>query len=132
MDYNEEIDEFAPASDEIAQSGIPNEQIVQPQQTEPTPDEGTRQEQARDTIVPKAYQTIIDQQAAQINALIAQNESLNGQIYRLIQNGAQITGNSQPGRIDPLSNLNGAALSDGDDWSLESLAKDIGKRSKHA
>lgn len=121
-DYNEEIDEFAPAVPDIVASDE-DEPHVQPEQ------------QAEDDVQPKqapnAYQSIIDQQAEQINALIAQNESLTGQITKLIQNGAQISGNPQPGRIDPLSNLNGAALSDGDDWSLESLAKDIGKHNRH-
>lgn len=36
------------------------------------------------------YQAIIEQQQAQIDALIARNESLTGQFARLIANGAQI------------------------------------------
>ena len=128
MDYNEEIDEFAPATPDVVAEDTPIEPISQPGR-----DEGQMEDPAQPGQVetPNAYQSIIDQQAEQINALIAQNESLTGQITKLIQNGAQISGNPQPGRIDPLSNLNGAALSEGDDWSLESLAKDIGKHNRH-
>lgn len=128
MNYNEEIDEFAPAIPNTVADDTPIEPISQP-----GCDEGQMEDPAQPGQVetPNAYQSIIDQQAEQINALIAQNESLTGQITKLIQSGAQISGNSQPGRIDPLSNLNGAALSDDDDWSLESLAKDIGKHNRH-
>lgn len=128
MDYNEEIDEFAPATPDMVAEDTPIESISQPGREDGQIDDSAQPGQVE---TPNAYQSIIDQQAEQINALIEQNESLTGQITKLIQNGAQISGNSQPGRIDPLSNLNGAALSDGDDWSLESLAKDIGKHNRH-
>ena len=111
---------------------VAQDDIVEPV-SQPGCDDGQIEEPAQPGQVetPNAYQSIIDQQTEQINALIAQNESLTGQITKLIQNGAQISGNAQSGHVDPLSHLNGAALSDDDDWSLESLAKDIGKHKRH-
>ena len=79
-----------------------------------------------------AYQSIIDQQNATINALMAQNQALNGQIAQMVHSGAQITQQpaqqpvSQP--VQPTQTFNPQPLSEGDDWSLESLGKEIGKR----
>lgn len=97
---------------------------------------------------PNAYETIITQQQDQINALIAQTNALNAQITQMVQNGAQfvqqahVTQNTaqQPiqqipefssvydGNTSPLSQFNTPALSDNTDYSLESLASEIGKR----
>ena len=79
-----------------------------------------------------AYQSIIDQQNATINALMAQNQALNGQIAQMVHSGAQIT--QQPAQqsaaqpVQPAQTFNPQPLSEGDDWSLESLGKEIGKR----
>ena len=122
-DYNEEIDEFAPVQMDI----------TAPAANEPEQPEiitYTESEQVAAQAQPNAYDSIIAQQTEQINALIAQNESLTNQLTQLIKNGAQI-GNRQQYVQDPIANLNGVALSDNDDWSLESLAKDIGKKPRH-
>ena len=89
------------------------------------------------------YQSIIDQQQAQIDALMAQTERLNGQITQMVQNGvqfgqtqtvAQTQSVAQPQPMmqnttyqAPMQQLNTPALSDNADYSLDSLAKEIGK-----
>ena len=108
-DYNENVDEFSPAAEPTIQ---PAEQ-VQPAE-------------------PNAYDAIIKQQSEQINALIAHNESLTSQITQLIKNGAQIGAPSvQQPNITPLGNLNTSALASNDDFSLEALASEIGKKPHH-
>ena len=87
-----------------------------------------------------AYQTIIDQQQAQIDALMAQTERLNGQITQMVQNGVQFAQAQQPQHVAqvqpmvqntqyqaPMQQLNTPALSDDNDYTLDSLAKEIGK-----
>ena len=81
-----------------------------------------------------AYQVIIDQQAQQINALIAQTQALNKQITDMIANGTQITDGAQHG-MRQTTNINGGfgsmaggSLANDEDYSLESLGKLIGKR----
>ena len=76
-----------------------------------------------------AYQTIIEQQQAQINALLEQTANLNQQIVNMVNSGAQFA-STQSAQVEdpkPMQQFNPQPLSDGDDWSLESLAKEIGK-----
>ena len=101
-----------------------------------------------------SYQSIIEQQQAQINALIQQNNNLNAQVTQMVQNGAQFGQpaqqvqqmqqpqqfqQAQPAQFPnvyqqadmqahPLSTFNPASLANDEDYSLESLAKEIGKR----
>ena len=103
---------------------------------------------------PASYQSIIDQQNEQIAALIAQNQALNGQITKMVQNGAQFYQPQQPvppgimpqfqnayGGVNnpaivqpqpqtPMQQFNAPALSSNQDWSLEALGKEIGKPRK--
>ena len=77
------------------------------------------------------YQTIIDQQTAQIDALMKHTERLNAQIAQMVQGGAQFTDNqvAQP-QPQPMQQFNPPALSDDDDFSLEALGREIGKPNK--
>lgn len=101
-----------------------------------------------------SYKSIIDQQQAQIAALIQQNNNLNAQVTQMVQNGAQFGQpaqqvqqmqqaqqfqQAQPAQFPnvyqpadmqahPLSTFNPASLANDEDYSLESLAKEIGKR----
>lgn len=96
-----------------------------------------------------AYQTIIAQQQAQIDALIAQTNALNGQITQMVQGGMQFAQpmqqpTQQPMQqpmqqpqypnyyqpANPMQQFNPPALSDNKDWSLEALGKEIGKPRK--
>lgn len=88
------------------------------------------QEAAQEPQAPQAYQSIIEQQNEQIAALIAANEALTKQVTGLIQNGAQLGTPQQPAQqtSTPMQQFNPQPLSEGDDWSLESLAKEIGKK----
>ena len=81
------------------------------------------------------YQTIIEQQQAQIDALIAQTTALNSQIINMVNAGAQFNdGNNQVSFIKPMQTTKVTdttqpiALSDDTDYSLESLAKEIGRK----
>ena len=121
-DYNEEIDEFAPAQQDIIAPVQPENDVLQPGRETPENESGQPE-------IANPYDSIITQQNEQIAALIAQNENLTNQITKLIKNGAQITG-ATGYKADPLANINGVSLADNEDWSLEALAKDIGKR-KH-
>ena len=116
-DYNEEIDEFAPATPD------PLQPATDAQANEPALD--APEAEPKTESVP-AYDSIISSQNEQIAALIAQNQSLTAQITQLIQSGAQINANAfamQQQMMQP-------SLQDSDEWSLESLAKDIGKRNR--
>lgn len=92
--------------------------IVEP---EPTP-EPTQTE--------NPYQSIIEQQNEQIAALIAQNESLTGQITKLIQSGgAQLnSGTVEPINTEPEPAYDLKKYYDDDDLSLDALGKMVGKR----
>ena len=98
-DYNEPVNEFAPAGN-VAPTAP---------ETPAAPE--------------NAYDSIIAQQTKQINVLIAQNQSLTSQITQLINSGAQINQNAAQHNyiVQP-------SLQDNDEWSLSALAKDIGKR----
>ena len=71
------------------------------------------------------YQSIIEQQQAQINALLEQTTALNNQIINMVNSGAQFNDNKP---VEPAQLVAPKALSDDEDYSLESLAKEIGKR----
>ena len=85
---------------------------------------------------PNAYESIIEQQQAQIAALMTQNDALNQQVTRMVQGGAQFNQQSQqvgqnwaytPQQPNMAQQFAQGALSNGDDWSLEALGKEIGK-----
>lgn len=108
----------------------------------------TAPEQMQAQQAPASYQSIIDQQNEQIAALIAQNQALNGQITKMVQNGAQFYQPQQPAQTtfqpmqpqpaqmgyqqpqNPMQQFNPLALSSNQDWSLEALGKEIGKPRK--
>lgn len=97
-------------------------------------------------------QQIIDQQNAQIQALMQQNAALNSQVVSLVQNGGQLTGAQAPQQTvqqpiqpnpqyptqvqqmaqlgaqpDPFAGMTPPSLSSTEDYSLEGLAAEIGK-----
>ena len=79
------------------------------------------------------YQTIIDQQGEQIAALIAANQALTQQVTNMIQSGAQLGGAqpvTQTQQAQPTQTFNAPSLATDEDWSLEGLASEIGR--KHA
>lgn len=106
------------------------------EQTEPqTASEQPQSEQ-------NAYETIIAQQQAQIDALIAQSNTLTQQITNLVQSGAQLNAQPaqpvqpaqpaqpvQPTQPTPAQGFNPKSLAETDSFlSMEDLAKEIGKR----
>ena len=103
-------------------------EAVQPETTEPQ----TQIEQPTNNNTPNAYETIIAQQQAQIEALIAQSNTLTQQITNMVNNGAQF--NSQPAQtqqtqVQPTQTFNPKSLAETDSFlSMEDLAKEIGKR----
>lgn len=104
-----------------------NNEAVQTETTEPQ----TQIEQPTDGNTPNAYETIIAQQQAQIEALIAQSNTLTQQITNMVNNGAQF--NTQPQTqtqvTQPQSAFNPKSLAETDAFlSMEDLAKEIGKR----
>lgn len=126
---NEQVDEFKPATEPIttpAQPAQPAAPIVTPAApatpAAPEPAQPAAPEPAQTTNA--GYDSIIQQQTEQINALIAQNQSLTDQMTKLIQNGAQI---GQPQQVTPLQQFAPPALSDNDDWSLEALGREMAK-----
>ena len=125
--YNEEIDEFAPAKPSIVPSA-PAPAPVPALAPAPAPEPEPKPEPETGTNV---YDTIIGQQGEQIQLLIEQNERLYAQIAQLIQSGAQIGVAHGMQASNPLQQFNSPSLASEDDWSLESLAKDIGKKQRH-
>lgn len=75
-----------------------------------------------------AYQSIIDQQQEQINALLKQTEALNAQIVGMVQNGAQFNDGNQGNANAGSQGLNPTSLADMTGASLSDLASEIGKR----
>lgn len=73
------------------------------------------------------YTSIIEQQQEQISALLAQTKSLNDQIVNMVNAGAQFTQQAQQAQ-QPQQPMTMPALSDDQDWTLEGLASEIGKR----
>lgn len=96
--------------------------VVQPQQIQQA--QPVEQPQQPDT-----FETILAQKDAQISALIEQTKSLTQQITQMVQGGAQFTDNTAPQtqQASPMQHFNPPAMSDDIDYSLESLAKEIGK-----
>lgn len=117
---NEQVDEFAPAKEPATKPVAPEPVAVAPEPVAASEPVAvvSEPEQAN------AYDSIIQQQTEQINALIAQNQSLTDQMTKLIQNGAQI---GQPQQVTPLQQFAPPALSDNDDWSLEALGREMAK-----
>ena len=79
---------------------------------------------------PNPYQSVIEQQQAQIAALMEQNTALNQQVVNMLQNGAQFNGQQaqqQAQHVQPVQQFNPPSLNNGDDYSLEALGKEIGK-----
>ena len=84
---------------------------------------------------PNPYQSVIEQQQAQIAALIEQNTALNQQVVNMLQNGAQFNSQSilQPQAqttsqsVQPVQQFNPVSLQSNEDYSLEALGKEIGK-----
>ena len=125
--YNEEIDEFAPAKPLIVPSAPAPAPVPAPAPA-PAPEPEPEHKPETGTNV---YDTIIGQQGEHIQMLIEQNERLSAQIAQLIQSGAQIGVSHGVQASNPLQQFNSPSLADNDDWSLESLAKDIGKKQRH-
>ncbi len=101
---------------------------AEPQQAQTTPQNEPQGDTAQNG---NAYQSIIEQQQAQINALLEQTANLNQQIVNMVNSGAQFTSTQQPAQAEepkPMQQFNPQPLSADDDWSLESLAKEIGKK----
>ena len=98
----------------------------QPQQAQQEPQQAAAEQPQQ----ANPYESIIEQQQAQINALLEQTANLNQQIVNMVNSGAQFTSAqpAQPEEPKPMQQFNPQPLSEGDNWSLESLAKDIGKR----
>lgn len=98
---------------------IPEPEDVSTPEPENTPIPESKNDQAN------TYQTIIEQQQAQINALLEQTTALNNQIINMVNSGAQFNDGKQQQMPQPLVK----PLSEDDaDYSLESLAREIGKR----
>lgn len=76
------------------------------------------------------YQLIIDQQQSQIEALIQQTKTLNEQIVTMVASGAQFNQQQtqQPQTQQIQTTFNPVSLANQEDYTLESLAKEIGKR----
>lgn len=109
----------------------PPAQPAQPTQPAP-PAQSAQPAQSYDLNV---YQTIIDQQKAQIDALMTQNAGLNSQITQMIQGqGVQINDGAHaqppaqvPPMVTPAAPPELRAYSDTDDFSMEALGREIGK-----
>lgn len=119
-------------------------QQVQQQAMQPT--QQVQQQATQPTQQANPYQSIIDQQNAQIAALMAQNNALNQQVTQMVQGGAQFNQQQQQQQVQqvgqnwaaqPVQQFppvyggdNGMPLSLAADVdiSLESLAKEIGKK----
>ena len=108
----------------------------------------------QENAIPDAYKAIIDQQQAQIKALIAQTNAQSAQITQLVQNGGQLTAQQmqpqqfaqavpQPKQVQfpnvyqpydaqaaPNANWQPPSMLDDGDYSLESLGKEIGKHER--
>lgn len=79
-----------------------------------------------------AYNSIIEQQTKQIEALIKQNENLTAQVTKMIETGAQIR-DEGAGKADPEPSLGEnfnrpeiEARDDKDDFTVDYLGKFIG------
>lgn len=109
-----ENDGFAPEPEPAQPAAEPLQPAAEPEPMQP----------AAEPERVNAYDSIIKQQTEQINALIAQNQSLTDQMTKLIQNGAQI---GQAQQVTPLQQFAPPALSDNNDWSIEELGREMAK-----
>ena len=115
-------------------------QTPEPQQaTQPEPQQQPENQQqepqnaAQQAQAVNPYQSIIDGQNEQIAALIAANEALTKQVTNMIPSGAQLGGAqpvTQTQQAQPTQTFNAPSLAIDEDWSLEGLASEIGR--KHA
>lgn len=125
----------------ITQPPAPQSAPVPPEPAQPAPAPAPEPQAA--STGPGAYQSIIQQQQEQIDALIAHNKSLSDQITALVHNGGQITdpdgqpgdragaqSQPQPQQAQPaFTGMPGSrSIALDEDMSLEALAKEIGKR----
>ena len=111
---------------EQAQTEQPQQVAAEQPQQAPEPQQAPAEQPQQ----ANPYESIIEQQQAQINALLEQTANLNQQIVNMVNSGAQFT-SAQPVQVEevkPMQQFNPQPLSEGDNWSLESLAKEIGKR----
>ena len=132
---------------------VVNQPLVTFATTAPEP-----QQQAQQAQTPDAYQAIIEQQQAQINALIAQTNAQSAQITQLVQSGGQFHAQPQqaaqqpqqlsqavpqPQQVQfpnvyqpydaqaaPNANWQPPSMLEQQDYSLESLGKEIGKHER--
>lgn len=118
-----DVNEFAPAEPLNVDAPAEPEHMQAEPAKEPVTTFETPQKPPTEPNTPNAYESIISQQTEQINALMAQNQSLTSQITQLIQNGAQI-GNTQA-QIVNNQPLMQHSLASNDDWSLEALAREM-------
>ena len=125
----------------IQQPQVTPQPIQQPQVT-PQPSETFGQVNSQSSSnSSNPYQSIIDQQNAQIQALIDQNSALNEQVTRMVQGGAQFQQQQQPQQFQQqpqqfvgqgwaMQPVQMPSAQDSQDWSLEALGKEIGKPRK--
>lgn len=78
----------------------PTQQVQAPAPVQPTqPVQASAPVQPAQAVQPATpenpYQSIIDQQNAQIAALMQQNQALNAQVTQMVQSGAQFNGQAQ-------------------------------------
>lgn len=73
------------------------------------------------------YELIIEQQQSQIEALIQQTKTLNDQIVTMVASGAQFNQQQSQQQTNQTA-FNPTSLANQEDYTLESLAKEIGKR----
>lgn len=113
-----------------------SEQVQPEEQPQIEPQtQGEPQSQQAQSEPANPYQSIIEQQQEQINALLQQTKTLNEQIVSMVNGGAQL--NQQPPQpqvqqvqqVQPLNQqFNPVSLASDEDWTLEGLAKEIGKK----
>ena len=108
------MDENGMSQTEPAQPEPVQPEPVQPEPAQPEPQ--------------NPYQTIIEQQQAQIDALIAQTTALNSQIINMVNSGAQFNDANSAQPVQPTQSVKPVSLADDTDYSLESLAKEIGRK----
>ena len=109
---------------QIPQQAQPQPAQPQPAQPQPAQPQPAQPQPAQPQ---SAYDSIITQQQAQIEALINANANLTQQVTQMVQNGAQFY---QPQSAQQVTHMptNMVPLQDNEDYSIEALAKEIGKR----
>lgn len=152
----ENIQTPEPQTPEPVQTAAPTQPVQQPQPAATMQPAVSVPQMVQPTqpvqVDPQA--SIIEQQNAQIAALMAQNQALNQQVISMVQGGAQFPSQpvqsaqpvqpiAQPTAVyptqiqqmqalgaqpDPLGTFNPVSLASGQDVSLEALASEIGKK----